>query len=115
MFKKDLKDLLPISGLSYPVGNCDAGFYCPGGNTVPNPVATLCPIGLHCPTGSAMPQPCLPGYFTNFSQAADCLECIAGFYCVPEEVIAGNPCQLLFKKTSWLLVSVSAVDTNHIY
>ena len=82
--------LISYTGLAAPAGDCDAGFYCPGGDDVPNPVATPCPIGLHCPVGSGQPVPCDPGYFTNFTQAPVCLECIAGFYCVPEEVIAGE-------------------------
>lgn len=72
------------------MSDCDPGFYCPGGNDVPNPVATPCPIGLHCPAGSNSPVPCAPGTFTNLTQQDTCLTCPAGFYCVPEEVIAGN-------------------------
>lgn len=77
-------------GLTSVVSDCDPGFYCPGGNDVPNPVATPCPIGLHCPAGSNSPVPCVPGTFTNLTQQDTCLTCPAGFYCVPEEVIAGN-------------------------
>ena len=72
------------------MGDCDPGFYCPGGVDVPNPVAYPCLIGLHCPSGSALPVPCNPGYYTNMSQASECLVCPEGFYCVPEEVVAGN-------------------------
>ena len=79
-----------VAGLSSPSGDCDPGFYCPGGNDLPNPIDTPCPIGLHCPTGSSLPVPCQPGYFANFSQAASCVICPAGYYCVPEEVIEGN-------------------------
>ena len=78
-----------FAGLSAVVGNCDPGYYCPGGDTVPNPVATPCPIGLHCPEGTGVPVPCEPGTYTNLTQQASCLTCPAGFYCVPEEVIQG--------------------------
>ncbi|XP_062603182.1 uncharacterized protein LOC134264959 [Saccostrea cucullata] len=78
------------TGLTTYVADCDPGFYCPGGDSVPNPVATPCPIGLHCPAGSGSPVPCVPGTFTNLTQQDTCLTCPAGFYCVPEEVIAGN-------------------------
>ena len=57
---------------------------------MPNPLAYPCPIGLHCPRGSGQPVPCQPGFFANFSQAADCMVCPAGYYCEPEEVVAGN-------------------------
>ena len=77
------------TGLFAPSDDCDPGFYCPGGNDLPNPIETVCPIGLHCPRGSAVPQPCDPGTFANFSGAAYCNICPGGFYCVPEEVIMG--------------------------
>lgn len=78
-----------ITGLSTYTGDCDPGFYCPGGDSVPNPVVTPCPIGLHCPMGSGLPVPCEPGSYTNLTQQSECLICPAGFYCVPEEVIQG--------------------------
>ena len=78
-----------ILGLTSPVADCDPGFYCPEGQSVPNPVATPCPIGLHCPAGSSLPVPCNAGFYTNMTQAPECLSCLEGFYCVPEEVIAG--------------------------
>lgn len=46
-------------------------------------------IGLHCPIGSHSPVPCDPGTYTNLTQASECLTCPAGYYCVPEEVVAG--------------------------
>ena len=46
-------------------------------------------IGLHCPAGSNLPVPCNPGYFTNMSQASECLICPEGFYYVPKEVVSG--------------------------
>ena len=76
--------------MNAPVAECDPGYYCPGGDDVPNPVETPCPIGLHCPVGTGTPVPCEPGYFTNFTQAAECVICPPGYYCVPEEVVAGN-------------------------
>ena len=79
-----------FTGLSTYTGDCDPGFYCPGGDSVPNPIATPCPIGLHCPMGSGLPVPCEPGSHTNLTQQSECLTCPAGFYCVPEEVIAGS-------------------------
>ena len=86
------------------MGDCDAGFYCPGGDDVPNPVATPCPIGLHCPVGTGTPKPCSNGTFTNFSQASECEICPAGYYCVPEEVVEGmNYYRLIFTISSNLI------------
>ena len=90
-------------GLSASSEKCDPGFYCPGGNDVPNPVETPCPIGLNCPRGSPTPVPCQPGYFANFSQASTCLICPAGYYCVPEEVIQGQSAFAEQLSPVWLL------------
>ena len=57
---------------------------------MPNPDDYPCPIGLHCPQGSALPVPCDPGTYSNLTQMSECLECPAGFYCVPEEVVEGE-------------------------
>ena len=79
-----------MTGLTAPVGECDPGFFCPQGQSVPNPTDYPCPIGLHCPQGSPLPVPCEPGTFTNLTQEAECLVCPEGYYCVPEEVIEGE-------------------------
>jgi hypothetical protein len=93
------------TGLYQPTGDCDPGFYCPGGVDVSNPIATPCPIGLHCPQGSGQPVPCPPGTFTNYTQAATCDICPAGFYCVPEEVVAGKICCMMTAlwRITWLV------------
>lgn len=96
-----------MPGLSSPVAECDPGFYCPGGDSVPDPLATPCPIGLHCPQWSATPVPCDPGTYANMTQAPDCLICPAGFYCVPEEVEAGNANDLF---TVLILLNYVIVD-----
>lgn len=77
-------------GLNSPVGDCDAGFYCPGGDSVPNPNATPCPIGLHCPVGTGTPVPCESGTYTNLTQQSSCIICPAGYYCTPSQVIVGK-------------------------
>ena len=77
------------AGLTAAVDLCDAGFYCPGGDDVANPVDTPCPIGLHCPVGTSVPVPCVAGTYANYSQGDSCETCPAGYYCVPEEVVEG--------------------------
>jgi hypothetical protein len=79
-------------GLTSPVADCDAGFYCPEGSSVPNPNDTVCPIGLHCPVGTGTPVPCESGTYTNLTQQDACITCPEGFYCVPSEVIVGKCC-----------------------
>lgn len=42
-------------------------------------------------TGSATPKDCRSGTFTNATAQASCQDCPPGYYCVPENVTAGNP------------------------
>ena len=65
----------------YVIGNCSAGYYCPGGDSEPAPANTICTPGHFCPEGSATPTPCLVGSFSNttgLTQASDCLPCTPG-------------------------------------
>jgi len=62
-------------------GDCDAGYYCPGGDSVPNPAATICTVGHYCPQGSPSPTPCPAGTYSNslgLTQESDCQNCTAG-------------------------------------
>ena len=38
------------------VDECWGGFYCPGGQSSPNPAEYICPQGMHCPNGSSIYQ-----------------------------------------------------------
>lgn len=53
------------SGLALPEGLCNAGFYCPGAATQPDPPSTECPAGFYCDQGSATPTPCPAGTFSD--------------------------------------------------
>lgn len=54
-----------LSELSAESGLCDAGFYCSGGSSVPNPqnkeMGGVCPLGHFCGAGTSSPSPCPPG------------------------------------------------------
>ena len=69
------------SGLASPEGLCTQGFYCPAGQTVPNPNSYPCPYGYYCVEGSSMPQLCDSGTYQDEMYAYTCKECPAGFYC----------------------------------
>ena len=71
------------SGLTTPSGLCSPGFYCPGSVVYFQPSSFQCPVGMHCPEGSHIPLSCLPGFFTNTTQASSCQVCPAGFFCLP--------------------------------
>ena len=58
-----------------------AGFYCPEGQTVPNPNAYPCQPGYYCEEGSPTQQLCPSGTYQDEDQASSCKECPAGFYC----------------------------------
>ena len=57
------------SGLSVPRGDCDAGYYCPGGQNVSSPSAYTCTPGHYCPSGSPAQLTCAAGtYQDEFTQ-----------------------------------------------
>ena len=69
-----------MTNLFYP-GPCDAGYYCPGGQTGPDPAAFLCLAGHYCMEGSGTPEPCPNGTFSNMTgntELANCNDCTPG-------------------------------------
>jgi len=56
----------------------------------------LCPKGSYCEEGSPRPVPCSNGTYTNYSGAAECDPCPAGYWCVlggaAEPCPAGHYC-----------------------
>ena len=43
-------------GMTAAVDECWGGYYCPAGQSSPNPTEYICPQGMHCPNGSATYQ-----------------------------------------------------------
>ncbi|XP_077578967.1 uncharacterized protein LOC144200597 [Stigmatopora nigra] len=81
-------------GLTAPSGNCEAGFYCPGGDTqATGSEGGLCPPAHYCPKGSIGPAPCPAGSYANLTGQWLCSPCPAGHYC-PEKTsdFAKFPC-----------------------
>jgi len=70
------------SGLTSPTGFCSAGFYCPGGSTVYQPLEYVCPVGMFCPEGTTLPLPCPPGEYQQLAMQAQCEPCPEGRTCV---------------------------------
>ncbi|KAI8480901.1 hypothetical protein Bbelb_413740, partial [Branchiostoma belcheri] len=71
-------------GRETPNGPCDAGYYCDGGMSEPNPADRVCVPGHFCVQGSATPQPCPAGTFSNMSgntEEDNCSPCTPGYYC----------------------------------
>ncbi|XP_077985306.1 uncharacterized protein LOC144439946 [Glandiceps talaboti] len=87
-------DCIPCDGGSYCLtsgqanitGLCDEGFYCSGAAYDPSPTdgstGDVCPIGHYCPIGTEIPIPCSNGTYMNVTNAAECLECPEGYYCI---------------------------------
>jgi hypothetical protein len=78
-------------------GDCEEGFYCPGGNVTPRPSDYICPVGQYCPTGSSGPIDCAPGTYNPIRGQAECWVCPAGFTCAgstadPEQCERGYKC-----------------------
>ncbi|XP_070551430.1 uncharacterized protein [Ptychodera flava] len=76
--------LLP--GQANVTAQCDAGFYCSEGAYEATPTdgvtGDVCPIGHYCPTGTEIPVRCANGTYMNTTNAVECLECPAGYYCI---------------------------------
>ncbi|XP_074535630.1 uncharacterized protein LOC141797845 [Halichoeres trimaculatus] len=72
-------------GLTRPSGLCQAGFFCPGGETAATgSEGGLCPPAHYCPQGSGRPVSCPAGTYTNLTGQSVCSRCPAGYYC-PEK------------------------------
>jgi len=69
----------PTTGLSYPTGMCDAGYFCSSGSS--NPQNARCSTDHECPRGTVTEVPCAEGKFTPGSGAVACTTCNAGAYC----------------------------------
>ena len=68
----------PTTGTVVPSRPCDAGFYCPGGQSV---AVHQCPTGKYCPLGSIEPLGCAPGSYQGEVQQPACDPCPERFYC----------------------------------
>jgi hypothetical protein len=69
-------------GLSNSEAPCFAGYYCEGGDAIPNP--NICPEGSFCPKGSYQPTPCPAGTVSSGegnTNSTSCAPCQAGRYC----------------------------------
>ena len=82
-----------IKGISTPDGTCDAGYYCPGSNTVPRPKNYVCIEGEYCPSGSSNKTPCPAGKYQNSKKQGSCIPCPRGFFCLlGATTFIGNNC-----------------------
>lgn len=86
------------AGLSQPNGICSAGYYCRSGAASATPLqdvnANECPKGSYCPKESTDYISCPPGRFgneTRLTQATDCHNCTAGFYCPSYNMTMAGP------------------------
>ena len=96
-------------GLTLPNEDCEAGYYCPEGQSVRT--GTPCPVGFYCPTGTAgtgdgahSGKRCPTGYHAPTQGLSECERCPAGSNCyidgesnlpVKEDCPAGHYCPLL--------------------
>lgn len=70
-----------ISGLADKQGQCDQGYFCPPGQSVPRPNTYPCPVGHFCPKGSPIPQRCPNGTYEPSQYSHSCDQCLAGYFC----------------------------------
>lgn len=55
-----------------------SGYYCPTGQSIQNPPATICPAGHYCPEGSHAEIDCPSGTYQDQTGQGLCKECVAG-------------------------------------
>ena len=77
-------------GLIEVTGPCLAGYYCPGGQAVQDPVEYPCPLGMYCPEGTAVPVMCENGTYQDQQGQSSCKTCPSRKYCDPFELGVGN-------------------------
>ncbi|XP_030833488.1 proprotein convertase subtilisin/kexin type 5 isoform X2 [Strongylocentrotus purpuratus] len=69
-------------GLTAPFGECEAGFCCILGASLPTPrdgvTGDICPVGTYCPAGSNKTYDCPP---STYNPTEECLGCDPGEYC----------------------------------
>ncbi|RUS80256.1 hypothetical protein EGW08_011985, partial [Elysia chlorotica] len=72
-------------GQSSPTGDCDPGWYCTLGSSLPTPTSPeggKCLAGTYCPQGSASPVGCTPGQYCDTDMmSSPAGPCLAGYYC----------------------------------
>ncbi|XP_034557340.1 zonadhesin [Notolabrus celidotus] len=73
--------LCATRGLSFPSQICPAGSYCPGRDNSSKEASIPCSPGNMCPPGTNRQVPCLPGTYQDLPGQAECVKCLAGFYC----------------------------------
>ena len=69
------------AGNSVPDGLCQEGYYCPGGQSSPNPPDLNCTLGHYCPEGSDAPIRCASGTYQDETGQASCKGCPQGYFC----------------------------------
>ena len=77
-------------GLTQVTANCSAGYYCPPGQSVPEPPDYICPVGDYCPEGSPQPLFCPRGTYSFLEGMSTCQVCLSRYYCDPTEASADN-------------------------
>lgn len=78
----------PGTGLAAPVDQCDVGWFCPEGQTLPQPPGNQCLAGHECPRGSPDQTPCPSGSYQPLGGEGECLVCPGGMYCDQNEAIS---------------------------
>ena len=69
------------TGLEAPEGPCDAGYFCPPGQSSKTPAAHPCPAGYFCKEGVDRPEKCPAGSYQDQPLRDFCKTCPERFYC----------------------------------
>ncbi|KAL2085398.1 hypothetical protein ACEWY4_018718 [Coilia grayii] len=75
-----------------PSGECSSGYFCPGGQSSPNPPQYVCRVGHLCQEGSVRGTPCPAGSYQAREGQSECVPCSAGSYCPHAGMVQPDPC-----------------------
>jgi hypothetical protein len=68
-------------GLKQPTGLCLPGYYCPTGQSEPEPLSYPCTVGHRCGLGTAAPQACPAGTYQDATGKPSCMDCPPSHLC----------------------------------
>ena len=69
------------TALTVPTGICQEGYFCPPGQSVPNPSQYVCPQGHFCLDKSLAPVRCESGHYQDEIGQANCKVCPPSYFC----------------------------------
>eukprot|EP00826_Nyctotherus_ovalis_P010889 TRINITY_DN12843_c0_g4_i2.p2 TRINITY_DN12843_c0_g4~~TRINITY_DN12843_c0_g4_i2.p2 ORF type:complete len:472 (-),score=67.33 TRINITY_DN12843_c0_g4_i2:40-1455(-) len=101
------------TGLDKVEGECDEGYYCPGGSDSPRPKSNRCKKGQMCPKGSANAIDCTKGSYQESVAQGGCIPCPRGFFCPDKCTGFENTCTAGIGECVAGVIPIQECSTGH--